>query len=1161
MNRKKDYISLLMYLGLFNVFLIFCIPIAKLKAQDTNLPAIEYFEKELLEIESSNIATNTKLHARENIGSILSLIKSINANKEQLSMLKEQVLKSADEISSLQKQIQLLEKGYTVVSSETYKTLSDFEQAIIKTQIELNKLKELQLAQQLNLEKINRRRIEAPQLIATLKQKIEELKEQIKKVNLDNDKYAFYLFTAKLTQANTELNLTQFEFENIDKLTELYTLRLELLNKKINNKTIELESLKKLSEEIRKKEAINALKEVEKLAEDTDDLHPSLIDFAKDNKQIAEKLQNTLVRINDINKEIASTTQLLQKLTDEHKNLKEKVKIIGFSNAIGVLLRLKKAELPSLPSLKGTLDLRSKELSEAQIEIIDIEEKLSSLSDIKDYSKRFLEKLKNDFKTNTNLTKTEQHIEKLVKSKKEFLESYKRELLRKISKLVDLDSILRQLINKRNEFATFIDERILWIKSSPTFSPVELYRIFYAIKNLFTINNIRSVIISFWIAIYSKISVSVAILLAWLLFINFRPSIANRINNISEIVKKPDQDSFIITIETIFLTILWSGLWPFLIYSIGYILQDVTSNTLPEPLLEAIASNLKIMALVIWGVEVFRQVFRPNGLAEKHCFWNIQEAHYLLRNQARLYCYITIPLAFINFILAEFNNETWQQALYRWVTIFMLLSFSAISYPILKPTGILMKIIEARIKKPLIYHIRYILFASAVLIPIILAVVCLFGYVYTANNIFLNIFYSLSWFLFTGFLYSLSWRFLFINRRKLALSKSRIFQIQKFNTLASDSTSAITPIADQTSVMGSSKFSSEPSIYELSEQTEKILYLIFVILLSIGLYKIWVEVFPAIRILEQIKLWQVENTILEKVLLLDGQEKSEWVSKIIDISLFDILLACLILFVTFKANKNFEGMLELFVYQQINIDVGLKFAINTIISYLISIIGIVWSLEILGLSWNKIQWLIAGISVGLGFGLQEIFANFISGLILLFERPIRVGDVISIGDITGQVIRIQIRSTTLKNAESKEIIIPNKDLITAKIINWTLTDSVVRFSFPVSVSYNANPEQVIDVLYNAVKNHPRVLQNPQPQIVFTGFGESALNFEVRVFIAEVTDFPVFQTQINKIIFQALKSNNIEIPYPQVDVHLKQQEKNIHLDTLNSIHNSKANNIS
>ena len=190
------------------------------------------------------------------------------------------------------------------------------------------------------------------------------------------------------------------------------------------------------------------------------------------------------------------------------------------------------------------------------------------------------------------------------------------------------------------------------------------------------------------------------------------------------------------------------------------------------------------------------------------------------------------------------------------------------------------------------------------------------------------------------------------------------------------------------------------------------------------------------------------------------------------------------------------------------------------------------------MEWNKLQWLVAALSVGLGFGLQEIFANFISGLIILFERPVRIGDVVTIGNLSGTVSRIRIRATTITDFDRKEIIVPNKTFITGQLVNWSLSDTVTRVTIRVGVGYGSDLELVRRLLLQIAQHNPRVLREPNPMVYFLNFGESTLDHELRIHVRELGDRNPAIDEINREIDRQFKEHGIEIAFRQLDVFIK-----------------------
>jgi potassium-dependent mechanosensitive channel len=223
------------------------------------------------------------------------------------------------------------------------------------------------------------------------------------------------------------------------------------------------------------------------------------------------------------------------------------------------------------------------------------------------------------------------------------------------------------------------------------------------------------------------------------------------------------------------------------------------------------------------------------------------------------------------------------------------------------------------------------------------------------------------------------------------------------------------------------------------------------------------------------------------------------------------------------------------------LDAGVRYAAAAIVRYAIGITGITIAAGAIGIGWPKVQWLVAAVTFGLGFGLQEIFANFVSGLIVLFERPIRVGDIVTVGEVTGTVSRIRMRATTITDWDRKELIVPNKEFITARLVNWTLSDSVIRLVIPVGIAYGADTQRARQLLLQVAGSTPLVLRDPPAKAFFMGFGDSALNFELRVFVANVDQRINVMHDINMAIDRTFREAGIEIAFPQRDIHIRSIE--------------------
>ena len=289
-------------------------------------------------------------------------------------------------------------------------------------------------------------------------------------------------------------------------------------------------------------------------------------------------------------------------------------------------------------------------------------------------------------------------------------------------------------------------------------------------------------------------------------------------------------------------------------------------------------------------------------------------------------------------------------------------------------------------------------------------------------------------------------------------------------------------------------------------------------LLVLGIWYVWDNVLPALAMIGRHPLWTLN----------DQQQ----------ITLGALSLAVLVAILTVVVARNVPGLLEIVILRRLPLDRAVRFAIITVCRYLLIIVGVVIAFSEVGIGWSKVQWLVAAMTVGLGFGLQEIFANFISGLIILFEQPIRVDDVVTVGDVTGRVTKIKIRATTIRKWDQRELVMPNKEFITGTLINWTLSDTIIRRDFSVGIAYGSDIRKTERVLREIAAANPAVLKDPAPVVLFRGFGESSLDFELRVFLSGMENYVPVWHGINCAIDDAFRQAGIEIAFPQQDVHIR-----------------------
>ncbi|MCH7422685.1 MULTISPECIES: mechanosensitive ion channel domain-containing protein [Shewanella] len=416
--------------------------------------------------------------------------------------------------------------------------------------------------------------------------------------------------------------------------------------------------------------------------------------------------------------------------------------------------------------------------------------------------------------------------------------------------------------------------------------------------------------------------------------------------------------------------------------------------------------------------------------------------------------------------------------------------------------------------------IQKMLWALLIAVPLLSAGLAFRGYYFTAFQMLLQLQLSIILGLSFLLLYQLIKRWMLIERRRIAFDRAkakraeRLAQREKGETHHSSNDGLDTyeePVVD---------------LETISSQSLGLVRSLLLLAFLASLIGLWTQTHTALfSFLDGITLWTTNTSV-------NGVEQQ------LPITMKSLLFGLIIVGFSLMIATNLPGLLELMILQRLDLTPGTGFAITTVSRYLVVFLGLLIGFSNLGMEWSKLQWLIAALSLGLGFGLQEIFANFISGLIILFEKPVRIGDTVTIRDLTGTVSKIQIRATTIIDWDRKEIIIPNKAFITEQLINWSLSDPITRVIVYVSVARDSDPAKVEATLYQAVQECEDALPNPEPEVWFAGFGKHTQDYEVRAYAKDMSARWPLRHDLHKRITRKLKENNLELAYPQMEIHIK-----------------------
>ena len=531
------------------------------------------------------------------------------------------------------------------------------------------------------------------------------------------------------------------------------------------------------------------------------------------------------------------------------------------------------------------------------------------------------------------------------------------------------------------------------------------------------------------------------------------------------------------------------------------------------------------IALYTFYFAAFRVFCDRSGLATGHFHWGEQVCQ-LLRHETRLLMAVFLPTVFLLVSIINYQPGAYASGISRILFCVIIVSLAWYFSRILSPSRGAVSDFYRNNPGGLLTWFRHLWLALGLMLPVLLAVLAIVGYVYTATNLGARTVDTLWLIVAMILIHQLLVRWVVMLQRQMefrdALERHRA---QRAAREAQE---------DGEVVPGENFEESEIDFKALSEDTEKLISSGMFVIGALGMWAIWAEVLPAFHILEEVSLWSYNSS-------------ENGVSQSVPVNLGNVITGLLIIVLGMITARRLPALLEAALFTRFNISAGSRYAISKLTQYMIIAIGIATVFSVLGGSWSQIHWLVAALGVGIGFGLQEIVANFICGLILLFERPIRIGDTVTVGETTGTVTKIRIRSTTIRNWDHQELLVPNKEFVTGRLLNWTLTDPINRIIIVVGIAYGSDVEKALRILLASAEQHERVLDEPTPKATFDGFGDNALEVTLRCYIGSMDYWLTARNDINQTINREMAAAGISIAFPQRDIHLDtSQPLDIHL---------------
>lgn len=896
--------------------------------------------------------------------------------------------------------------------------------------------------------------------------------------------------TTKLQALEAESKALQTKLRRYDAENELLPVQTDLARRKALLLAEQVKLLGDRQVELRQTEAEKQVTQAKRFEEQFS-TSPSLVSISQAVQSMATQRIALTGALRNTATELTQSQERLKRLQEEFKRTKNRVDNIGTVSSLGSLLRKQQATLPDGPAIRQRVADRQNLIRETEL----------SLYDAADARNRFSDPDKRARSLSESTGISQDRIIPLLTLQRKVAGDLERELDEYFDRLVDLNTTSQQTLQEIDAFADYINENILWIRSNRPLWEITASEFSESAKAAFDIASWQRVWTDIWTAIRSNLSIAIGVVVLFLLLYWERRRMRRQIEKAGELVQPVTSTKFKPTIMTILLTIGVSALWPLVLFFLGWLAtQSKSSQTV------AVGQALTTTGWCYFALEFIRQTCRRNGLAINHFRWP-ERVVSLVRNNVRLAMLIIIPLSFLQFYLQSLDDEEILESLERIVFMLLQIAQGYFIFQIFRPgTGVFKEYLEDH-PEGWADRTRFLWFGTLLVVPLTLLVLASLGYLYTAQQLYDRLQLSFLIILILMVVSGLLTRWVLVSRRRLRL--------QQLRSRLSQSGIDLTGLPVDTA--------SDVDLRTINVQSKRLIRSALVIVGVIGLYIVWSGVLPALQALDETVLWSVAQG--------EGKEPMAITPKHI-LFLFPIVVA------TWIAARNAPGLLEIAVLQRLPLDSSVRYAITTLVSYIIVVIGVLIFCSTIGVNWSSVQFIVAAVGVGLGFGLQEIFANFVSGLILLFERPIRVGDIVTIDDVTGVVTRIHIRATTITDWDRKEFIVPNKDFVTGRLKNWTLSDTTNRITINVGVSYSSNPEYVTRLLTETLEQHPAVLDDPQSVVTFESFGDNSLLFVVRTYIATLNNRLKTIHELHTQIFNRFRDEGVEISFPQLDLHVR-----------------------
>ena len=810
----------------------------------------------------------------------------------------------------------------------------------------------------------------------------------------------------------------------------------------------------------------------------------------KSNTELTANIDKILVDNAKLKRDLQSVTEALNTAHQIEKNIQEQLSDLSGSVILSRLLNRQQSELPKLSisfkldELIPNLNLWMYELRRYREQIFDVQSYVDQI-------------IRND----KGYEPYREQLVQLIRHRRSLYDELYNAMSDGLTLAIELRAKYNEFNSTTSRLKTVINDHLFWLTSNQGIS-VEFFVNLYPtlILQLRDLTRYLSseTVIEETLTNYLKLLIPVIIL--GLIFQKAHPYFRRLSNELALRLDK-DSDGYSITPKALFCHCFLILPKMIVITLIGAIFIFLILDRFEDQKHVTLLLALHLMCFLY-----MRQIMEPNSLMQRHFSMapSIIKQNRMLVDQI---WYVSIPMLTIaNMREVEPNKISGDVIGY----ILMLLGFLYLTFFAI-----------VTVKRMLTQYTPTMTFWAlsivGILTPLTIVIMLGLGYYYTVIQLLNRVAITL----YIGFAYLIISNTL---RRELYVAEIKILRkIRQKVILNQDN--------DQQahSNTNANSFGARFESFRLELVNNRAFKLFNAILLTISVYFMylqWNDLAGVLTYLDKIYLWQNVNVV-------DGKTITS------SLSFGDILLAIVIVIVAVVLNHNLPMLIErLFMLRSGVAAKSTSYTIKLITSYVITGLGIIFAAGALGISWDNLQWLVAALSVGLGFGLQEIFANFVSGLIILFERQIRVGDIVTISNLSGTVNKIRIRATTIVSFDNKEVVIPNRQFITTALTNWSLSNTVTKIEFAIGIAYDADPNKAKDILRGIIRRCRDLNREKKPVVFIKSLDASAVTIMCEVFVNEIGKRKAVYDYLSTETLRLFKDHNIEIPFDQLDVTIR-----------------------